>query len=173
MDLKVLIIRKKRKDTSYLCSFYATMSENTEAPYTQGSLKKWEKRKVITTQETQTYLRIAYITCPLVLLWTKLLIATSWQRKLKKTWVHENIAREMKTLLLPFDLVLNLKWQTRNALPCAMICFTFKNYWSLPGGYFNLIPLALQDHCSYHSSNKLAEKSEFNLPWPEVRHLQM
>lgn len=59
--------QKKRKDTSYLCSFYATMSENTEAPYTQGSLKKWEKRKVITTQATQTYLRIAYTTCPLAL----------------------------------------------------------------------------------------------------------
>lgn len=170
---KFLLLEKK-KDTSNLCSFYATTSENTEAPYTQGSLKKWEKRKVITTQATQTYLRIAYKTCPLVLLWTKLLIATSWQRKLKKTWVHENIAREMKTLLLPFDLVLNLIWQTRNALPCAMICFTFKNSTGLSqGGYFNLIPLALQDHCSYHSSNKLAKESEFNLPCPEVWHLQM
>lgn len=74
--------------------------------------------KVITTQTMQTsYFRIAYITCSLVLLWTKLLTATSWQRNLKKTWVRENIVRESKTLL-PFDLV--LKWQNQNALPCAI-----------------------------------------------------
>lgn len=92
----------------------------TQAPETPGSLKKWGKRKFITTQTTQTsYFRIAYITCSLVLLWTKLLTATSWQRSLKKTWVHENIVRESKTLL-PFDLLLKLKRQNQNALPCAI-----------------------------------------------------
>lgn len=104
---------------SNLCSFYATISENTEVSETTGSLKKWGKRKVITTQTTQTsYLRIAYKTCSL-LLWTKLLTAMILQRNLKKTWVHENIIRERKTLL-PFDLVLKLKWQNQNALPSAI-----------------------------------------------------
>lgn len=91
-----------------------------EASETIGSLKKWGKRKVITIQTTQTlYLRIAYKTCSFLLLRTKLLTAMNLQRNLKKTWVHENIVRERKTLL-PFDLVLKLKWQDQNALPPAI-----------------------------------------------------
>lgn len=54
------------------------------------------------------------------------------------------------------------------------ICFTFQSSTGLfQGVCVNLIPLALQDHCSYHSSKKLANKSGFNLPWPEGKHLQM
>lgn len=156
---------------SNLCSFYATIVENTEASETTGSLKKWGERKVITTTQT-SYLRIAYKTCSLVLLWTKLSTAMILQRNLKKTWVHENIVRESKTLL-PFDLVLKLKWQNQNALPRA-IGFTFQSSTGLCQGVcVNLISLALQDHCSYHSSNKLANKFGFNLPWPEGQHLQM
>lgn len=118
---------------------------------------KCEARKVITTQTTQTsYFRIAYVTCSLVLLWTKLLTPASWQRNLKKTWVHENIVRESKTLL-SFDLVLKFKWQNQNALPSNIwIALPFRALLvSLNMIYFNLILLALQDHCSYHSSNKL------------------
>lgn len=157
---------------SNLCSFYATISENTEASETIGSLKKWGKRKVITTQTTQTlYLIIAYKTCSLLLLRTKLLTAMILQRNLKKTWVHKNIVRERKALL-PFDLVLKLKRQDQNALPPALgFALLFR---ALPVSVrvcVNLIPLALQDHCSYQSSNKLVSKSGFNLPWPEGQHL--
>lgn len=141
----------------------------------QDPLRSGGKEK--SSQPKQLKLRISELPTKLVLLFCSgqnFLTAMIVQRNLKKTWVHENIVKESKTLLL-FDLVLKLKWQNQNALPRAIgFALPFR---ALPvsarGICLNLLPLALQDHCSCHSSNKLANKSGFNLPRPERQHLQM